>query len=123
MGYADSHYVPTPQAPASYLSLCRAVCGASEVNWQTAPDSVAPAGWKISDGLTHNVGNQRLCAGGWNAYAGGRAIGTLSTKLKGYGTVTIKYRDCWKEGSATVYLNGQQKGQTSGKTGALETTT
>ena len=118
----DGHYVPTPQAHASSLSLCRAECGAPEVNWQTAADSRAPAGWKVS-GFNGNVGNKRLCAGGWNAYANFRDQGTLSAKMKGSGTVTIQYRDCWKEGTATVYLNGEQKGITEDLTGALQTST
>ena len=106
----------------SSRSLCRAGCGAPDVNWQTAADSTAPGGWKIS-GFNGNVGNGRLCANGWNAYANGGLQGTLSTKMKGSGIVTVQYRDCWKEGHATVYLNGQQQGQSGDRNGALETTT
>ena len=108
--------------PNPYPS-CIVECGAPEyVNWQTAQDSVAPLGWKIQ-GFSGNVGDERLCKDGWNAYAQVNGVGTLSTQLRGYGTVTAKYRDCWKEGSATVYLNGQQKGQSGDRNGALETTT
>ena len=118
----DGHYVPTPRAPASSLSLYRAVCGAPEVNWKTAADSTAPTGWKIL-GFNGNVGDGKLCANGWNAYANGGLQGTLSTKMKGSGIVTVQYRDCWKEGHATVYLNGKQKGQTGDHTGEIKITT
>jgi hypothetical protein len=86
-------------------------CGAPKVNWKTATDNKAPEGWKIA-GFNGNVGNKRLCANGWNAYANGNKQGTLSTTMEGSGTVTIKFRDCWKEGTATVYLNDKQKGVT-----------
>merc|ERR1719271_881759 len=97
-------------------------CGAPAVNWKTAADNKAPKGWKIS-GFNGNVGNSRLCANGWNAYANGNNQGTLSAKINGSGTVTIKYRDCWKEGHASVFLNGKLKGQSANKNGALKTTT
>jgi hypothetical protein len=96
-------------------------CGGPPVNWQTAKDSTAPPGWKVS-GFSGNVGNQRQCAGGWNAYRGGSGQGTLSTTLKGSGTLTAKYRDCWREGHATMYLNGKQVGQSGNRNGALKTT-
>ena len=107
---------------------CDAECGAPEVNWQTAPDGVSPGpGWEVSGFAEYNVGDQRQCGGGWNAFAqtkekGSWAQGTLSTKMKGVGSVTIQYRDCWKEGSVTVYLNGEQKGQTGDHTGEIVTT-
>ena len=88
---------------------CR--CGAPAVNWKTAQDNKAPKGWQIK-GFNGNVGNQRLCANGWNAYANGNK----------QGTETIKYRDCWREGHASVYLNGKLKGQSGNRNGALKTT-
>ena len=99
------------------------------MNWQTAKDRQAPAGWTTS-GFDGDVGDrgpedaqhQQLCANGWNAYAFNKGQGRLSAKMKGSGTLTAKYRDCWAKGSATVYLNGQQKGQSGTNNGALATT-
>ena len=107
--------------PSLPHARCRAGCGGPPVNWQTAKDSTAPPGWKVS-GFSGNVGNQRQCAGGWNAYRGGSGQGTLSTTLKGSGTVTAKYRDCWREGHASMYLNGKLVGQSGNRNGALQTT-
>ena len=81
------------------------------MNWKTAKDNTAPAGWKIA-GFHGTVGDLRLCKNGWNAYANAKDQGTLSATMKGSGTVTVKFRDCWKEGTATVYLNNKQKGVT-----------
>ena len=107
--------------PKAYPS-CIVECGAPEyVNWQTAQDLVAPLGWKIQ-GFSGNVGDARLCKDGWNAFAHFKDEGTLWTQLRGYGTVTAKYRDCWKEGHATVYLNGKQMGQSGHENGELTTT-
>ena len=91
------------------------------MNWQTAADSTAPEGWKIS-GFDDNVGDKRQCKDGWNAFARDENQGTLSAKMKGTGIVKAKYRDCWSEGHATVYLNGTQKDQSGDKTGAFQTT-
>jgi len=96
-------------------------CGGTPVNWQTAKDATAPPGWKVS-GFHGNVGNGRQCGSGWNAYRAGAGQGTLSTTLKGSGTVTAKYRDCWREGHASMYLNGKLVGQSGNRNGALQTT-
>ncbi len=110
----DPPTVPTP--------LCRADCGAPKVNWKTAADSKAPKGWKVS-GFSGNVGNSRLCANGWNGYRGGNGQATLYATLKGSGTLTAKFRDCWKEGSASIYLNNKLKASSKNKSGAWKTST
>ena len=95
------------------------------MDWLTAPDHIAPAGWEVS-GFYQGLLNTPLCKNGWYAFAddGNSATqGTLSAKMKGYGIVTVQYRDCYKGGSATVYLNGEQKGQSGDRNGELETTT
>merc|ERR1712051_315108 len=91
-------------------------CGAPQVNWKTAKDSTAPKGWKVS-GFSGNVGNSRSCGNGWNAYRGASGQGTLYTTLKGSGTLTAKFRDCWKEGTASIYLNNKLKGSSKNRSG------
>ena len=93
------------------------------MNWKTAKDKVAPKGWKVS-GFNGDVGNKKLCANGWNAYANGNKQGTLYATLKGSGTLTAKFRDCWKEGSASIYLNNKIKAASKqDKKGTLKTAT
>ena len=103
---------------ASSLSLCRAVCGGPPVNWRTATDARAPQGWS-GDIAGFSKNEWALCRESWDGWL---RYGHLSATMKGYGEVTVKYRDCLKDERAKVYLNGQQKGQ-SGFNGALATTT
>ena len=93
--------VPTIVSPCY-----RVECGAPPVDWQTAKDSVAPEGWAIWNFQEH-AGNLRACGNGWNAYAYMQERGKLYATMKGYGRATVKYKDCWGEGFASLYLNGK----------------
>ena len=81
------------------------------MDWQTAADNTAPEGWSIA-GFSGTVGNQRNCAGGWNAYANSGNQGELTTTMVGFGRATVVYRDCWSEGFVGLYVNGALVDQT-----------
>ena len=88
------------------------------MDWFTATDKVAPAGWQ-GIGFSGHVGNQKLCGDGWNGYAGGANQAQLITTLKGQGRATVEYRDCWKQGFVGLYLNGKKIDVTDTNNGAL----
>ena len=103
------------------VPLAPAACGAPTVDWKTVADGPkAPPGW-TTGGFNGNVGNQRKCGNGWNAYATGGNQGRLYAKMKGSGQATVRYRDCWSEGFVGLYLNGVKKDQTGNKNGQLRT--
>ena len=91
----------------SHVFVFRAVCGAPRVDWKTAADKVAPAGWTAS-GFNGHIFFSNKCDNGWNAYANRDDQGQLYAMMKGYGLATVKYRDCWGEGFVGLYLNGQK---------------
>ena len=88
------------------------------MDWQTAPDGTAPEGWKIWN-LDEHAADLRNCGNGWNGYAFMQDKGQLYAKMKGHGIATIKYRDCWGEGFAGVYLDGRRIDKSATGTGEL----
>ena len=80
-------------------------CGAPPVEWKIAEDAKAPEGW-TSWGLDNSAGNLGGCGNGWNGYAHFREKGQLAARMTGSGRATVKYKDCWGEGYAGLYLNG-----------------
>jgi hypothetical protein len=114
----------SPSGETTYVPDCSSKpgrCGAPDVNWATVTKGpTAPPGWTTS-GFNGNVGNDKGCANGWNAYANGANQGSLVGTLEGNGRATVVYADCWKEGFVGLYVNGVKKDQTADSTGAVKT--
>ena len=94
------------------------------MDWQTAADNTAPAGWTIS-GFNGNVGDSRDCGNGWNAYANSANQGQLTGVLQGSGRATVVYRECWDYGYVGryvgLYVNGVLRDQTEENTSEQKT--
>ena len=81
-------------------------------------------GW-VFENLTSNISHcmpsispvHRKCGGKngthWYGWGCGNNVGSISTSLKGSGTVSLHYGNCWNEGNVIVYLNNVEISRSS----------
>ena len=76
-------------------------------------------GW-VFENLTNNISHcmpsvstiHENCGGEngthWYGWGCGNTVGSISTILKGTGTASLYYGNCWNEGNVNVYVNNEK---------------
>merc|ERR1712187_548228 len=106
--------------------LCQTAAKATDICGPSSPSNCKVTKLDVpgySAGLVVRVDNGRAVRRSTEKHSCPKGFKIWSPRNKNdFTTVTAKYRDCWREGHASMYLNGKQMGRSGYRNGSLQTT-